>query len=501
MRLLSLLALATALLTAYACEVETEFVTGQAVQLRFSQDTLTFDTVFTDRGSATRLIKVYNDGDEPVMIDRISVAGMTGVNYTFNADGFRGPLAEDVIIWGRDSIFVFVEVEVDPTDPEHVSPFIAEDRLRFTTGATRREVTLLAFGQNAFYINGRNAGGLFAIRCDGGTAVLPQDLPTVIYGAAFIDSCVVQALPGTRIYVHGGVQRNREQVGGSGIFNAGIIRTEAGGSLQLLGTLDNPVIVRTDRLEAEFAEAVGSYRGLWFGAGSRGNIIRHARLTNAILGVQVDSAAQLTVENSTIAHTRGSALNARLAEVTVRNSLFHSNFAENIVITDGGRYVLDHLSVGSFGQTAAALAAFNFNPDPNLPDDQRFVYPLDLRVRNSILGGNDNNELILADGAAGEEPDLFRVRIDNSVVRTNDEFLQTQMGLFADFYGRICRGCVNLDFSDPLFLNVGEDDYHLDTMSVARDIGRFLPELPRDLEGVERDPETPDAGALELRED
>ena len=137
------------LLTVVACDVDTDFVTGDAVQLRFSQDTLTFDTVFTARGSATRSLKVYNQGDEPIMIDRINVAGETGVNYTFNVDGFQGPEARDVIIWGGDSIFVFVEVEVDPTDPENISPFIAEDRLLFETGSVQEEVVLLAFGQNA----------------------------------------------------------------------------------------------------------------------------------------------------------------------------------------------------------------------------------------------------------------------------------------------------------------------------------------------------------------
>jgi len=56
-----------------ACEVETEFLTGPGVELRFSTDTVTFDTGFTSRGSATRLMKVYNDLDHPVKNNRLSV--------------------------------------------------------------------------------------------------------------------------------------------------------------------------------------------------------------------------------------------------------------------------------------------------------------------------------------------------------------------------------------------------------------------------------------------
>ncbi|MEO0734464.1 MAG: hypothetical protein AAFZ52_16625, partial [Bacteroidota bacterium] len=141
-----------------SCEVETDFVTGNDVRLRFSTDTVAFDTVFTAVGSATQIMTIYNEGDEPVMIDRIRIEDRTGVDFIFNVDGFRGPVAEDVIIWGQDSIFLFVEVTVDPTAPENVSPFIAEDRLIVETGDMQSEVVLLAFGQNAFYLNNFRKG-------------------------------------------------------------------------------------------------------------------------------------------------------------------------------------------------------------------------------------------------------------------------------------------------------------------------------------------------------
>ena len=42
-------------------------------KLEFSLDTLRFDTVFTERGSATRILKVYNPNDESVRISRIAL--------------------------------------------------------------------------------------------------------------------------------------------------------------------------------------------------------------------------------------------------------------------------------------------------------------------------------------------------------------------------------------------------------------------------------------------
>ena len=62
---------------------------------------------------------------------------------------------------------------------------------------------------------------------------------------------------------------------------------------------------------------------------------------------------------------------------------------------------------------------------------------------------------------------------------------------------RICTGCYNLDFNDPLFVDISEDDYRLDTLSVAEGLGVFLPSLPEDILGVMRDTDAPDAGAFE----
>ncbi len=483
------------LLTVFAsCDVETEFLTGEQVALRFSLDTLTFDTVFTARGSATRQLKVYNDKDQPVQIDRIFVEGNTGVNFIFNADGTQGPEARDVVIWGNDSIFIFVEVEVDPTEPTEVSPFIAEDLLVFETGNLRDDIVLLAFGQNANYINEFGRGQFFRITCANGIATLPVDLPTVIYGSMFIDSCIVQALAGTRIYFHGGVQRNAG-VGGNGFFNDGFIFTQPNGSLQLLGTAENPVILRTDRLEPEFDEEPAKYRGLILGPGSKDNILEFTQLHNALVGITLDSLAEVTIDNSIIAYSGGPAISAYQSAVTVRNSVFHSNFGNAVQFVKGGTLNMDHTTIANYGVDASSLVLTNFTCDDS--GQNCLAAPMVARVRNSIISGSRGSELIFLDIFEGMEPSQFRASIDNSVVRTDQGFLDSQNGLFADFYTAACTGCHNLVFSDPLFQAIEEDDYQLDSLSVARNLANFFPALPNDLLGVERDRMTPDAGAYE----
>ncbi|MEM9835695.1 MAG: hypothetical protein AAF828_04295 [Bacteroidota bacterium] len=491
--LLSLIVCFTLVLVLTSCEVEDNFVTGSDVSIRFEVDSLRFDTVFTQRGSATRFFKVYNEGGEPIKLDRVQVSGTTGVNFSINVDGSRGPVVEDVIIWENDSIYVFVEVEIDPTAPEEVSPFIVEDRLVVTTGERDQSVVLEAFGQNANYINGFGQGVPFELSCGGGTAQWTPGLPYVIYGEMFLSDCTLEMLAGTRVYIHGGVARNEQ----FGIFNDGFIFTLPTGTLRVVGEADNPVIIQTDRLEAPFQDEPGQYLGIIFGPESTGNHIEHAQILHGIQGVIVDSLAELTLENTIIAYTLGSAISGRRSTVTASNCLFHSNFGNSIQFIQGGNLTLDHCTVANYGVDASALALQNFECF-NEDCSSNAVVPIRATIRNSILGGSRRDEIIFVDGTERMEPGFFDVSIENSVVRVED-LLTASNARYGDFFENFCTGCFNLDFGDPLFISIDEDDYQLDSLSVALDLGTVLPGLEFDLNGVMRTNPV-DAGAFEREE-
>ncbi|MEL6143472.1 MAG: hypothetical protein AAFU67_17870, partial [Bacteroidota bacterium] len=355
MRFLVPIVLLLSLITA-SCDTETTFVTGEGVNLRFEVDTLRFDTVFTQRGSATLFFKVYNEGGDPIKIDQIEVEGTTGVTFDINVDGIQGPQVGETIIWEDDSIYVFVEVEVDPTAPENISPFIVEDQIIFTTGGREQSVRLEAFGQNANYINDFRRGVPFVLSCNNGTTQWAPGLPYVIYGEMFIDSCALEILAGARVYIHGGVARNEF----FGVFNDGFIFTLPNGSLRVLGTREDPVIIQTDRLEEAFADEPGQYLGLVFGPNSRGNRLEHTQLLHTIQGIFADSLSEVSLSNTTVAYSLGPAIAGRNAEVRAENSLFHSNFGNTIQFIQGGDLTLDHCTLANYGVDASALALQNF---------------------------------------------------------------------------------------------------------------------------------------------
>ena len=85
-----------------SCKKE-EFSTDGNAKLEFSQDTIIFDTVFTQVGSSTEVFTVYNRKNQAIKISSIRLAsGMTS-NYRLNVDGVPGKSFEDVEIAAEDS--------------------------------------------------------------------------------------------------------------------------------------------------------------------------------------------------------------------------------------------------------------------------------------------------------------------------------------------------------------------------------------------------------------
>lgn len=486
-----LLALALA-----ACNQEEDFIPDGNFTLEFSLDTLRFDTVFTELGSATRSFKVYNRNSRPVRIGKVSLAGAAGARFRMNVDGQAGDAAENVEIWGKDSIYVFVEVTIDPDQPLSVSPFVIEDKVVFETGDKRQEVRLEAWGQNANYYPGRfNKGVPDTIRCNNEKIVWDDPKPYVIYGEIFIEDCALEVAAGARIYVHGGVAQNER----FGIFNDGIIWALSSGSIRLLGTKEEPIVIQGDRLEEPFREEPGQWQGIILGKGSRGNVMEWTTVKNAIFSVYVDSLAELAARNSQFYNTSSSGIIGFSSAIRLENCLVYNNLSTSVQLILGGDYAFDYCTVASYGVDASAIAMSNFYC---YDDFLNCLYleenPLKARFRNCIFFGSRRDELGLSDLYGGQQPNAFDIKFENCIVRV-DELLEQQDGLYAGFLENQCATCINATRDEALFADPNEDDYHLDTLSIAEGMALPIPGIGIDLEGNMRDGAAPDIGCYEYQ--
>jgi len=296
MNKLLLLLLPVAMVLA-ACQKDDKFTTDTASKLEFSVDTLRFDTVFTELGSATRSFKIYNRHNESIKISKISLAGNEHSKFNLNVDGIPGDVHQDVVIYPNDSIYVFGEVTIDPDAPLSASPFFVYDSILFETNGNLQSVTLEAWGQNANYIPSRwDKDSITVFGCNGGEVIWNDPKPYVVFGIVAFDDCTLTLPAGARIYVHGGLSRtviDENKI----VYNSGRLFFGQNGKLNVRGTLDNPVIIQGDRLEEDFQNLDGQWTGIVLSAGSKGNHIEYATIKNSLFGVYVDSAAELTLKN------------------------------------------------------------------------------------------------------------------------------------------------------------------------------------------------------------
>lgn len=487
------------LLISFACTPEDDLITDSTAQLTFSRDTVQFDTVFTSLGSATRILKVYNPHKQSIEIDRIYLEGKAGDFFRLNVDGLPTNDAKSLIVRPEDSLYVFAEVTIDPDQDVSLSPFVVEDNIVFETNGNTQKILLEAWGQNAIYLPGRNQKGtIYGFNgCRGGEVVFDAPLPYVIFGILVVDDCTLRIPAGAEIYVHGALESNLvpsgPEPGADSIrqfYNDGRLVINPTGRLIVEGTTDNPVTFQGDRLEEPFQEVSGQWFGIYITPGSKNNQIDNAIIKNGIIGVAVDSAAELSISNSQIYNTNGNGLLGIRAKIDADNTLIYDNGAGAVRTVYGGDYTFDYCTLASYGFNASALSMSNALCLNQLCTEYR-PYRLNTTIRNSIIFGSRSDELILS--SVPEAP--FNYNFENTIVRVDE---LDDEGDFTDFFTN-CSPCINGTRESVLFVDPDEDDYHLDTLSTAEGQAEPIPGIQFDLEGNDRDGTSPDIGCYEYQ--
>ena len=481
----------------FSCRKTDDFITEAGAKLEFSLDTLRFDTVFTELGSATRWVKLYNRHSKAIQISDIRLGEGDNSFFRLNIDGIPGNSAQDISIESEDSLYIFVEVTVDPDQPLSSSPFVINEQILFQTNGNEQSVTLEAWGQNANYIPNRfSAGGIASTSfCNFGEITWDDPKPYVIYGILFIDSCTLNVPAGTNIYVHGGLASFEDDTGERIPYNDGRIFVGPNGKINIQGTQSNPVVIQGDRLESSFQEIPAQWFGLLISSKSRGNVMNHTIIKNSIIGVFVDSLASLSLKNSQIFNTAGNILTAVHADVTADNCLFHSPGRNGycVALLHGGTHKFNYCTFASYGVDQSAVGLSNFRCY-DAAGNNCDVNPMRATFKNCIISGSRTNELDLVDGLEATEPLFFQINFQNCAVRLEELDKVTN---YQDFFENYCEDCIALNRESALFADVDENDFHLDSLSVVEQKALVIPNLPMDLDGQIRDPEMPDIGCFE----
>jgi hypothetical protein len=393
-------------------------------ELQFSKDTVFLDTVFTNIGSATYNLKVFNRGNKDITIPKIQLENGTNSNYRLNVDGTPGKEFTDIDILAKDSIFVFIETTIDAANTPNP---LYTDRILFDNGNNKQDVDLITLVQDANFIYpGKDAVTMKidSLTLDGKPTTLKgrfltdteltftKAKPTVIYGFAAIPANKTLTIEaGARVHFHD---------------NSGLI-IDKKASLKANGTLDEKIVFEGDRLENSFSETAGQWGTIWMRAGSLENEMNHAIIKNGIIGILVDSIGApstptLKLKNTEIYNHSSYGILGRETNIEAHNVVIGNAGQASLAATIGGTYNFTHTTFANFWNNGLrqlpAVLVNNFYEFTD-EDGQEITVVRNLNAANftnCIFDGNNNIEFILDKIDGG----LFNYNISNSMISFTD---------------------------------------------------------------------------------
>jgi hypothetical protein len=461
-----------------SCRKE-KFLTDSSSTIEFSTDSVLFDTVFKYAGSTTKQFKIYNPHKQPIRVSSIYLAGGQSSAFRINVDGISSDRFSDLEILAHDSVFIFVQVSVNPTQN---APLLIKDSVIFETNGNYKDVKLTAIGQDVYLHKPDHfpTNGLPPYSITGREGVdttLPNDKPHLFFGYTVIDSdCKLTLKAGTRLYFH----------------TDAVLWVYDKGSLIVDGEYKNEVIFQGDRLEADYREMPGQWGTVWFSKGSLNSKINWAIIKNGKIGVQVDSVATpvnptVKISNTIIRNMQKAAILGQGARIWGTNCVFANCGQYVAALVIGGSYRFEHCTFANFwnqsNRTTPLLALNNYYESTN---NQYVIRNLDSAYfGNCILYGDQEEEIGIDSSIYGGK---FSYRFDHCILKT------ARVVSNAVYYKNVYKNSV------PEFKEKEKNDYHLLSNSPAIDKG-YSNLISTDLENKPRpNPSSsiPDLGAYEF---
>lgn len=404
--------------------------------LQFSKDTVYLDTVFTNIGSSTYNLKVYNKRDYDIFIPSIRLSLGEKSNYRLSVDGIAGKVFDNVEILANDSLYIFIETTFDANaTPLAQLQYLDTDVIEFDYGSNLQKVELVTLVQDAVFIHPNrdsnkvvetltlNIGGdmveteLQGRELQASELTFTNEKPYVIYGFATVpENKTLSIEAGARIHFHD---------------NSGIIISN-GASLHINGAfsndqelLENEVIFEGDRLEPNFSEVPGQWGTIWFLDGSVNNSINYATIKNATVGILCDgnpdeTSNKLKITNTQIYNNSAFGILGRNTSIAGENVVINNAGQSSFAGTIGGKYNFTHSTIvnywnNGFRQFPSVLLN-NF-----ILDEENVATLADLteaNFNNCIIYGNDNPEILLDE--IEDDAVVFNFKFINCLIRFQD---------------------------------------------------------------------------------
>lgn len=405
-----------------------------------STDTVWFDTVFTREPastypiSVTKIFSIKNPENLTVKAS-FHLGGGEKSPYRIAIDGESGIAFTDIEIGAKDSIFVFVQCKLNANN--QIQPMLVMDSLISLVGGQSKNTKLAAYGWDAHYFR---------------DTIFQQDVtfsdnlkPYVIVGFMGVKSNTTLTIkPGVQLFASYPITNsmNKQFIPSLFIF----------GTLDIQGTAGNRVTIRGNKPVYQATVLPNQWYGIYFAPGSINNKIQYTDITNAMIGIRVDSLptnanAGLQLINTRIQYCGQACMVGITSKITAQNCLFADAGTYSFLGLLGGDYYFNHCTFvdysGFSSRTDGNFAITNTLRDGNgkLIDHK----PLLCKLYNSIVYGRNKEELQFDQSNLS----VFDVFIENNLLKS-----QNPKGILI---------APNYFNKTPGFIDIDRGNYQLDS--------------------------------------
>lgn len=426
--------------------------TDTTLQLIFSTDTISFDTLLSENRSSTMRLKVLNPNKSAINISSIFLMGGDGSDYSLIINGKNTNSVSNEMISGGDSILILAEVNV--TERDQNLPYLVNDEIVFEWNGNTQDVKLVSYGQDGIRLSN-------TVLCN---TVWSNDRPYIVSDTLLVDEgCELTIERGAKIYFEND----------AALFIQG--------TLTAIGDSSERITFTNTRFDSGFDEVPGQWNGIYFLEGSSGNHMAYVDIFNGQVGLRIgtpddDSDPDVIIENSRIYNMSFAGILAFTSDLRAVNCLVYYCGRYLIGGFAGGNYEFIHCTASSVIFDNVPFLSdepfVQFSDNIILGDGQLLAEDLQVTLTNNIIWGSGEDELLFNDGG-GANVDLS---INSNIVYSSEEIENNFSSTEGNFPGLTAT-------------------FELDTLSFAKDRG--VPAgILIDILGQNRDA-NPDIGAFE----
>lgn len=407
---------------ATGCRRDAVYADERSVQLEFSAEKVTFDTVFAAMGTTTRMVKVYNRSRHDIELASVTLLHGRASRFRLNVDGDTSMVAQRVELQAGDSLHIYVQANINPNESN--APFLRTDSIMFSNGQV---LPLEAYGRNAVYHRLKPTDTTWYVPID--CANFRHDRPHVFLDpAAVLEGNTLTLNAGDELYFASGA----------------MLVIDSAASLKAVGTADQPILFTSLRHDPWYRSLPGQWQTIWFYNFSTTNVMRHCVVENAVGGIRCYPGAELKVSNTIVRNCSDAGIIGQGSTID-GDTLLVYDCLSSLVLIAGGSYSFDRSTLAHY---------WNYTSRDTTGVIVANYYPVE--------GGYVVGNLVHAD---------FTDCIIYGTRSTGEVSLEAVEGYDFNYSFTNClvRGS-NWD-EDPLFVNPSEDDYRLQDGSPAAGIG------------------------------